>query len=401
MPIMNTQNTEPFRNMLELIKVSLYGGTAPEVTGRDFEELKNHTVAALAAPVLSSVRTDPDTRREWKKAIIQQVTGYEKNKYEQEQLPVSVPYVILKGTSAAQYYPYPEYRAVGDIDIMTRREDFTAACESLLRHGYREVTRREDAEFGRHRSFSKNGIEIEIHAFFALLNDPRKTEWMDSLIIRHINPSHVLPDDVNGLVLLEHIDQHLESGLGLRQIIDWMMFVNRCLPDEQWPAFEKMTEKIGLRQLALVTTRMSEIYLGLPAHRFCEHIDPAPCGQLMEYVLQCGNFGSKQKNADEADVKVLTYARTPAAILRHLQARGLMNWDAAQRHPVLRPAAWLYQVFRYLRTGFRKAGRTDLKSSYETAKERVALFDSLGVTQASKGLAVYKNDEYTRTYQRP
>ena len=87
--------------------------------------------------------------------------------------------------------------------------------------------------------FFKNGVSVEIHRFFASLNDPNHAKLLDDQIIENINSSHVLPDKVNGLVLLEHISQHLESGLGLRQIIDWMMFVNQCLPDEYWPGYKE------------------------------------------------------------------------------------------------------------------------------------------------------------------
>ena len=96
-------------------------------------------------------------------------------------------------------------------------------------------------------------------------------------------------------MILEHISQHLENGLGLRQIIDWMMFVHKCLPDENWPEFQVLASNIGMETLAIVMTRMCELHLGLPERMWCKSADNELCGQLMDYILACGNFGEKKQ----------------------------------------------------------------------------------------------------------
>ena len=60
-----------------------------------------------------------ELRRMWQAAVLQVLTFNAQCDYTEARLPVSVPYVILKGTSAAQYYPSPQLRTMGDIDIMT------------------------------------------------------------------------------------------------------------------------------------------------------------------------------------------------------------------------------------------------------------------------------------------
>ena len=44
----------------------------------------------------------------------------------------------------------------------------------------------------------------------------------------------MFPPLENGLVLLGHINQHLEEGLGLRQILDWALYVDKALDDDAW-----------------------------------------------------------------------------------------------------------------------------------------------------------------------
>ncbi|MCR4621546.1 MAG: nucleotidyltransferase family protein [Clostridiales bacterium] len=389
-------------NMLCLIKASLWGTSCEEVTHEVYEEMQLHAVSAIPAGILPILKMSLDLQATWKKDIIQKVAYFANYSYTEKRLPISVPYVILKGTSAAQYYPYPEYRTMGDIDIMTSHDDYELACESLLGNGFKENTSEAEDEFGRHRGFSKNGIEIEVHSFFALLNDPQKAQYLDDLIIKHISPSHVLPDLVNGLTLLEHINQHMEGGLGLRQIIDWMMFVNKCLPDENWPEFCEMARNVGLEKLAIFTTRMCEMYLGLPKRRWSKDADETSCSALMDYVLSCGNFGRKRAKENEPGVSILTSVRTPAAFFRLLHEQGQVNWEAANKSPILKRLAGVYQLGRYLKKGLRRENAiTKLKTEIKAAKARNRLFDELGVKRTSKGLAVYENGKYVKTYKRP
>ena len=390
---------ETYQSTLNVLKCALWNTGVAFVDRTVFQELKQHAVSTLPAGVLPSLTMPEKVRTVWQREIYQQISYNVNYRHEQAALPVSVPYVILKGTSAAKYYPHPEYRSMGDIDIFPQRKDYAAACEELLQHGYLESTGEVARDFGRHRQFRKNGIEIEVHAFFAIQNNKAQAELLDQLILDHIAPSHELPDDINGLVLLDHISYHMEEGLGLKQIIDWMMYVNRCLPDEMWPSFQTLARRTGHEQLAVITTRMCEIYLGLPEHHFCAHAEPAVCEQFMEYILSCGNFGRKQRADEDSMVSksFLTSARTVKGTFLFLQKRGLINWKAAKKYPFLRPFAWLYQVFRYLKKGLRrKESMEKFKSEYETAQRRDRLFDALGVTREGKGIVRYQNGKYVK-----
>ena len=385
--------------MLEIIKASLWNsGEYLAVDWDTYAEMRMHTISMLPAAILANLTMSESLRETWKQDIIQSITNNFQCEYIQSNIPITVPYAILKGTTAAQYYPHPEYRLQGDIDIITKHEDFQLACDELLNNGYEEsFSHPEEAELGRHRAFIRDNIVVELHSFFAMLNNPRKAEYLDNMIISNINPSHVLPDPVNGLVLLEHINQHLESGLGLRQVIDWMMFVDKCLPDGKWLEFQDLAKNSGLEKLAITTTRMCELFLGLPAREWSAKADESLCGQLMEYILSCGNFGNKRKSDSDIGQRVFSRARTPKAVFKLLQERGMVNWRAVEKHPILRPFAWVYQAGRYLMRGFgRDEASTKLRAEYKAANQRNIMFDALGVQQTAKGLAVFRNGKYKK-----
>nr|MCR4882187.1 nucleotidyltransferase family protein [Clostridiales bacterium] len=153
---------------LAVLQKALWNKGIAEADEALFGEMKAHAVASLAAPVLGELSLTQELLSSWKKYVVQHVYQYQNMLYQQSVLPVSVPYVILKGTSAGRYYPHPEYRAYGDIDIMTRHEDYQAACEELANNGYCEVTNAVDVQVNRHREFERDGIHVEVHYFYAL-----------------------------------------------------------------------------------------------------------------------------------------------------------------------------------------------------------------------------------------
>lgn len=376
----------------QVICKSLWGAGDAWADRELYAEMRKQTIALLPADCLTSLNLAQDLLQEWEFYSIQQLTYNIQCKYEESKLPISVPYVILKGTSAAMYYPRPDYRALGDIDVITSRKDFETALREMKNAGYQVVK-----ELEREISLKKDGIIVELHRRFASLNDVKQAEYLDDLIFKNINPAHVLPDPVNGLVLLEHIGQHLENGLGLRQIIDWMMFVDKRLSDDEWPAFQEMAIHTGLEKLAIVCTQMCVRDLGLPARKWCADADESLCDQLMEYVLYSGNFGIKKTTASDISMNVLNYASTPIAAFKLFQERGLVNWKAARKHRWLRPFAWIYQAGRYGVRGMnRDHAFIKFREEYAAAKRRTKLFDSLGIKMKAKGIVIYKDGKYVK-----
>lgn len=378
-------------NILELVKLSLWGEGYPQIDRPVYDEMCRQAIIALPTHVLSQIDIPVDIKNEWKNKIFQTIAFNTNYQSVQLQLPLlQVPYVILKGTAAAQYYPHPEYRAMGDIDIMTKREDYSRACDLLLENKWRETTSDTDQKRGRHRTFEKNGFVVEVHAFFASMNNPGKAKYFDDLIVENITDSHILPDMINGLVLIDHVNQHMEEGIGLRQIIDWMMFVDKCLPDEKWPEFETIVKKTGLEKLAITTTRMCELYLGLSSHKWCADVDECLCRDLMSYVMECGNFGIKKDQNEKLAISRSSWLRHPGAMLKELQKKGVMSWETAKKYSLLKCFAWAWQGVQYLKETPR------FSEGYTKSRKLNRMFNKLGVKRDEKGLVYFVDGEYIK-----
>ena len=368
-----------------------------------FQELQQHAVATLPADLLPRIKDIPeDVLAQWKKAVMQQVYSYAQYIHAQNAIVSAlnsyhIPFVILKGTSASCYYPNPQYRTMGDIDILTKREDIDKACAVLEGFGYSRLELKND--FGRTIKYVKGSLEVEIHRYYASLNDPEKAEYLDNLILDNIREGETkLPDNINGLVLLEHIGDHLEHGLGLRQIIDWMMYVKKCLDDKKWMSwFKEQTEIIGLDKLAITVTKMCQIYLGLDETILWTHsADEKVCKDLMAYIMASGNFGRKENNIQKREtVEAMTNHQSISDIIQLLQRYGESNWKMLEKHSALKPFAWIYQIGHSIHKRIKNKVRVEeLIQEYSEGKARKELFDKLGVKQYTKGLAVRKGDHF-------
>ena len=77
----------------------------------------------------------------------------------------SIPAVILKGASAAIYYPIPSARTFGDIDFIVSPEFFSITTQLLLDNGYQLYSDTDEKE--RHIGFKKDGYTFELDRRFS------------------------------------------------------------------------------------------------------------------------------------------------------------------------------------------------------------------------------------------
>lgn len=307
----------------------------------------------------------------------------------------NIPFAVLKGSSAAIYYPEPTLRSMGDIDILVRPKDFDRALAVLVANDF--LLR--ETQNPKHAGLIKDGIPIELHRHFATISTLQRVEVLDNLLFDALDRRekvtmegysfYQLPDLENGLVLMEHINSHMESGLGLRQIIDWMYYAHRYLSDPVWAEnFGNLTEQVGLSKLAMTVTRMCQLYLGLREDiTWCHQADPALCHRLMEHTLQQGNFGTKQEYRTHATIQVLTTMDSDLNVFQILQQRGCYNWKALKRHPWLKPFAWLYQLLRYGRKALRGGAAIPmLRQAIRGKKDNIDLMQALEVQRKDHAL---------------
>ena len=224
-------------SLLELLKAALFD-LKPEIPkDANWEKIYASAKAQCIVPLVT-VNVPPEHKKVWLETSYQSKAYFMQMMHEQNSLVnlfkrSDIPVVILKGTAAAIYYPVPSLRTYGDIDLYISEKDLVSANDVLIKNGYEPLKNEE-----RHYEYVKNNMIIELHSRFSSKN----YNDIEEVLLNGLNsPVEYkignytfpgLPTYENGLVLLGHIMQHLkESGIGLRQIIDWMIIHGRTTLD--------------------------------------------------------------------------------------------------------------------------------------------------------------------------
>lgn len=340
--------------LLNLIKSSLYNSPLVLPENVNWEKVFEYAKVQCIVPLLVS-NVPTEYVGEWNDLLYMSRAHYMRMIFEQNSIcrlfkEHGITIAILKGTSAAVYYPNPLLRSFGDIDIYVFPEHIKSANELLEENGYKFIS-----NTSREFEFEKNGISFELHSKFSSkhYNDIEKSiiHGLNNVVEYKVGDSVFpgLPTYENGLVLLGHIMQHLKtSGIGMRQIIDWMMFAHKELDDDAWNNhFRDLAREGGLEKLAITVTYLCKKWLGLPNDiTWCNSADEEIVDQILLRVLYDGNFGCERAPFENIRVSI-----NNEGLFNHLQRTGIEKWNLAQKYKAFRPFAWLYQMFRYVGLG--------------------------------------------------
>ncbi len=144
--------------------------------------------------------------------------------------------VQLKGVGLSTYYPIPNHREGGDIDIYTYSADpeklsdkeANTLADRLMQERGIEVDTKHSYK---HSVFFFDGIPIENHKFFLNVEHYEGAAKAEKLLKKVFNPRKVtlggdndimIPSpEFNSIFVSTHALQHFTSGLSLHQLCDW------------------------------------------------------------------------------------------------------------------------------------------------------------------------------------
>lgn len=337
--------------VLELIKDSLFNNSSIYNSDVNWEKTLECAKKQCLVPLLASC-VPIEQRGAWNIISQQNRAYFMRMIYEQNSLITllndnKIPFVILKGTAAAVYYNNPVLRVFGDIDFYISKNNLEETINLLKNKNFTFISN-DDRQY----VFNKNGISFELHTKFSC----EHYKDIEHILVNGFNNAIEykignnsfpgLPSYENGLVLLGHIMQHLKAtGIGLRQVIDWMMYVYNELDDNSWDKhFKTFAIEAGLEKLAITVTYMCKKWLGLPKDiTWCNDADENLAEQLLIRILDDGNLGH-----DRAPSESIKKHIKKEGVLKYLQRAGVENWPLAQKYKIFRPLACVFQLFRYI-----------------------------------------------------
>lgn len=300
--------------------------------------------------------------------------------------------ILLKGCGTAAWYPVPELRKSGDIDLLFKSEDETRkALQILAQQGF--VTT-EDQPANHHIVCeSRDSVSLELHMSLAepfdsektnrFLVDCQKEYFAHRRVVDCMGVAFELASDgYHAFYLLLHMLQHyVRAGFGVKLLCDWVVFWESPLSEEEKKIFLRLTQESGTFGFAVMMTRVCVKYLGLREKQveFLMQAEPKDvCDlteELMAEIFEAEEFGhsSKDRMVVLRGTGLIDYARE-----FHHQMK--LNYPKAGKIMVLYPVLWIMTLCGFLyrnRTLRKVSGRQILKK----AKKRSQLTEQMRLFQ--------------------
>ena len=389
--------------LLALVSESLFGIKAQFDEGTDWsvvwKEAFFQGVSSIAfAPFDLSSLEDESLEREIKEMINKQLIStslfFERHTSLSSLLSASkIPHTIIKGCASALLYPEPVLRAIGDIDFDIPREYLQKATDLLatqgiigdkIPHGDHDVFfDQENVRYEMH--FEPSGIpngkpgEI-IRSYFEDLIDCAVPSVSDFGEMKVPSVFH------HGLIVLLHNAHHLTGeGIGLRQLCDWAVFINRFENDDFTELFYDKLLACGLWEFARLQTALCVKYLGCKAKEFAEGIDEETLDKLMLDILSGGNFGQKDSDRGHEALILSLHGKegvgnksNTSQFIQSVNDIVFRRWKLTKKVKILLPLGWVFFGGRYvLRSLIGKRPKIHVRQTVREANERKELYRQL------------------------
>ena len=353
-------------------------------------------LAVDAAAKIPDVFTKENYPQEYRRTYTSLVSCAKVEKSQKDLIDLLIahnkPYVILKGTACAAYYPNPELRSLGDVDFLIAPNDRNEIETLLLDAGYKREQENHDC----HTVFRKPDAHLEMHYKVAGIPNgeigEKVSAFLESIFLNPVLRQTKLgafnaPQDVlHGLIILLHMQHHmLGEGLGLRHLCDWACFVQKTGGMDFWnDALLPFLKEIGLFKYAAAMTKTAAQYLKIDCPEWAKAVSDSLCEEVIEDILAGGNFGKKDEARAKSGMMVSNRGKDGTKHSKLYYVCSTLATSVRMHHPIVKRIPPLFAVFfvaratRYLwRTLIGK--RPSFAKMLPKAQERQSLYKQLHI----------------------
>lgn len=262
---------------------------------------------------------------------------------------------VLKGAATAYYYKVPEMRKSGDIDIiLANKSDEEKALDVLTHAGFRLLKEQVALH---HKVLEKDGLSIELHSSLAEPFDNDRTNnylsecermLKDNIIKREYAGIElpVLNEGYHGYELILHMLQHfLREGFGIRLIVDWKMYLDREIDEEQKDLFLKLVTESRMKRFVDYVSETCVEYLGLEKEK-TEWLNISDITNLEPFVLEIVSSGDFGKSDFNRMVKLR--GNSVFDYYREFHHQTKLNYPRASKWIVTLPILWVMTFVRFV-----------------------------------------------------
>lgn len=244
---------------------------------------------ALLQLDLSEEQRNQSKRILLKKSIISMSQGNELTKISQAFEEALVKNQPLKGAILRTYYPKPEMREMGDIDILVQDCDMDRVQRILQDLQYEFVERE-----SHHDIFLKQSVlMVEVHrCLYDAKVDGGQSSYFGTFERSHRKEGYKVTYELSKedfyIYMIAHMAKHFyKRGCGIRNLVDIYVYREKFHNSLDEEYMKREFEKCGLTQFVIHMEKLTNIWLG--GEVGTEFYD-----DLFEYLMNCGIYGLDQ-----------------------------------------------------------------------------------------------------------
>ncbi|MBR3737434.1 MAG: nucleotidyltransferase family protein [Eubacterium sp.] len=295
-----------------------------------------------------------------------------------------IKYVFFKGIQIRDFYPVPQARVMGDIDVLIPAESRERAKEILQSRGFASVNSN-----GPVWDYRKNGVTIEVHTkiISGKVGSANAEEGFANALENADFKSFrgELGDDFHFAYLLTHIAHHFWFyGAGIKMILDLAAYMKFREIDIQ-AVLSKMRE-IGLEDFAKVILSICFKWFSV-GEDFGRETKTAE-----EFLASFGAFGNRNRNKaavverkelEEGKETSKFKTRLRLAFPSYEKMKNIPYIGFIEGKPYLTPAAWAYRFYYNYknRKDFVKQTTKSIgnEKTKELAEKELEFFEEIGL----------------------
>lgn len=287
--------------------------------------------------------------------------------------------IVVKGIICRSLYPQPDNRQSNDEDLYVQIKDFNKVKDILLQEGFTIFHESKDVTtFLDYTS----GLSIELHTSLFSKDSKAYGKYQDLFdhafehtMIHQISGVDILSLDYDYhlLFLILHFVKHfLHSGVGIRQILDIIMYAEKYEQYIHWSKIFEILKYLQIYDLMVNIFLIARDYLEFDCKNIpYQDIEIDDYQDLLSDIINAGIFGqSSNERIHSSTITLNALQDGNTNILKSIfpsftEMKG--KYEYLHSFPFLLPVAYISRIYHYL------IKKQDSKKTIEIGQQRVEL----------------------------
>ena len=254
-----------------------------------------------------------------------------------------IDHMLMKGYVVRNYYPVPELRTFGDVDILIKPDDRGKCHKLMLEQGFSVKTDWEPVY-----SYYNNNELYEMHTELMEIDVSDKADYKGYFCkawehaVKTDEHEFEPTPEFHFIYLLTHIAKHINgAGAGIRMYLDLALFIKHFGNSIDWDSIKNELETIKLSDFANVAFNVVEKCFGIASPIQLREIKTDTFEDFMNYTMDGGVFGHVGRDNALITLKNSTGTSRTATVVHRLFPKAE---DIERRYTYLQGKHWLLPV---------------------------------------------------------